>query len=367
MSRSSRTGDEFEGLEDEGPTEARLGSVEAAFSEDLSRANASLALEALLEVRSRYFGPKGAMTRLLRSVGRLPPESRRDAGKTTNLLKRRLEEQLKEALTARERSVRDEELRRARLDVTLPGRAPMFRGGLHPVTRTVYEMTDAFARMGFSVATGPEVELDWYNFEALNFPPDHPARDMQDTFFVAPPDARGIQELVLRTHTSPVQIRTMEARGAPLAIVSPGRVYRCDDDPTHSPMFHQIEGLWVDEGISMAHLKGVLNSFVNVMFGEREVRLRPSYFPFVEPGVEVDVACVFCEGEGCKVCKTTGWMEILGAGMVHPKVLEACKIDSERYTGFAFGLGIDRIAMLRYHIDDLAHLFRSDARFLGQL
>jgi phenylalanyl-tRNA synthetase alpha chain len=237
------------------------------------------------------------------------------------------------------------------------------------VNRLVEEMTDIFRRMGFTVARGPEVELDAFNFGKLNFPEDHPARDMQDTFFVHGPEETEAAEggRLLRTHTSPVQVRAMEARGAPIRIISPGRVYRHDADATHSPMFHQVEGLWVDEGVSMSHLKGVLHSFVAALFGERALRLRPSFFPFVEPGVELDIACVFCGGGGCRVCKRTGWMEVLGAGMVHPNVLEACGVDAERFTGFAFGLGVDRLAMLRYQIDDIALLYRGDARFLAQL
>ena len=348
-----------------GPTPEVLAAVESDFTSalELSRGDG----EALQRLRSEYFGPKGRLTGLLRSVGQLPPAERRDAGQNTNKLKQRLEAGLTEALDAHEAAAREAELKKGRLDMTLVGRPNRPQGAFHPITRLIREMNDIFSRIGFSVATGPEVESDWYNFEALNFPPEHPARDMQDTFFVRPPDARAMKALVLRTHTSPVQIRSMEAQGAPIRVISPGRVYRCDEDRTHSPMFHQIEGLWVDEGISMAHLKGVLSSFVNALFGERGVRFRPSFFPFVEPGVEVDIECVFCGGKGCRVCKQTGWIEILGAGMVHPVVLENCNIDSERFTGFAFGLGVDRIAMLRWQIDDLAHLFRSDVRFLGQL
>ena len=359
----------------EGPTPEVLATVESDFTSALEGARGDG--DALQRLRSEYFGPKGRLTGLLRAVGQLPPAERRDAGQNTNKLKHRLESGLTDAIESHEAAARAAELQRGRLDMSLDGRTNRPQGAFHPVSRMIREMTDIFARMGFSVETGPEVEADWYNFEALNFPPDHPARDMQDTFFVRPPNAakmvtnlkhRGQSDaLVLRTHTSPVQIRSMEALGAPIRVISPGRVYRCDEDRTHSPMFHQIEGLWIDEGISLAHLKGVLSSFVNALFGERAMRLRPSFFPFVEPGVEVDIECVFCGGAGCKVCKHTGWMEILGAGMVHPAVLENCNIDAERFTGFAFGLGVDRVAMLRWQIDDLAHLFRSDVRFLGQL
>ena len=352
-----------------GPTPEVLTALDAAFRAELDEARADLAQ--LQELKSKYFGPKGTLTGLLRSVGKLPPEQRRDAGQNTNQVKKALEGALAEILEGLEAEAKAAELRRSRLDTTLPGRHPAPIGAAHPVNRIIQEMTDIFHRMGFEVATGPEVELDWYNFEALNFPADHPARDMQDTFWVSSPPGRlqkkKTDDLVLRTHTSPVQIRALEARGAPLRIISPGRVFRHDDDSTHSPMFHQIEGLWVDEGISLAHLKGVLSSFINALFGERPMRLRPSFFPFVEPGVEVDMQCVFCDGGGCRLCKGTGWMEILGAGMVHPNVLENCKVDSERYTGFAFGLGVDRIAMLRWRLDELGHLFRSDMRFLGQI
>ena len=342
-----------------------FAAVEAEFAPELTSAAGDG--EALQKIRSKYFGPNGRVTMLLRNVGQLPPEQRREAGQATNQLKQKLEGQLTDAIEKFEASARERELRKSRLDLTLPGRWNRPRGAMHPVNRIIYEITDIFARMGCEVRSGPEVELDWYNFEALNFPDEHPARDMQDTFFVKPPDGGRVKELVLRTHTSPVQIRSMEKEGAPIRIIAPGRVFRCDADASHSPMFHQIEGLWVDQGISFAHLKGVLTSFIHALFGNRPVRFRPSFFPFVEPGAEMDVQCVFCDGDGCRVCKTTGWMEILGAGMVHPAVLANCKIDPEKYTGFAFGLGIDRIAMLRWHVDDLAHLFRSDLRFLGQV
>ncbi len=347
------------------PTPEVLAEVEREHDQELATAGDNL--EALNRIKSQFFGPKGRITSLLRSVGQLPAEQRREAGARTNQLKQALEAKLVARINELELAQKEQELRRSRLDLTLPGRLAHPAGAIHPVNRVIEEMVDILTRMGFELATGPEVELDWYNFEALNFPKDHPARDMQDTFFIASPDGKGGRDQVLRTHTSPVQTRELERRGAPLRIIAPGRVYRCDSDATHSPMFHQIEGLWVDEGVSMAHLKGVLTSFINALFGERGVRFRPSFFPFVEPGVEVDVGCVFCGGTGCRVCKHTGWMEILGAGMVHPKVLENCKVDPERYTGFAFGLGIDRVAMQRWGIDDLAHLFRSDVRFLSQL
>jgi phenylalanyl-tRNA synthetase alpha chain len=307
---------------------------------------------------------------LSRGVGQLPPEERPAAGKEINRVRQALDGALTQAIAALESVERDRELRRSRLDMTLPARALHDGGAVHPVNRVMNEVVDVFARMGFEVASGPEVELDFFNFEALNFPKDHPARDMQDTFFVKSPEERKPERegpIVLRTHTSPVQVRAMQGRGAPIRIISPGRVYRCDSDATHSPMFHQVEVLCVDEGISFAHLKGVLTSFLNTFFGNRAVRFRPSFFPFVEPGTEVDMQCVMCSGSGCRLCKGTGWMEILGAGMVHPNVLESCGIDPEKYTGFAAGMGVDRIAMLRWSIDDLAHLFKGDVRFLGQI
>lgn len=345
------------------------GLQEAARRFDEALAEAGTDHQALMALRSRFFGPKGVITGLLRSLGKLPPADRREAGQRTNQLKLRLEGTLGERIEAAEKSAREIELRKNRLDMSLSGRRSLALGRLHPVTRVIREMVEIFHRMGFEVAEGPEVELDWNNFEALNFPDDHPARDMQDTFFVSPPDESMIRRLLLRTHTSPVQVRAMTEQGAPIRVISPGRVFRCDSDATHSPMFHQIEGLWVDENVSLAHLKGVLTSFITALFGARGVRLRPSFFPFVEPGVEVDIECVFCDGKGgdCRLCKGTGWMEVLGAGMVHPKVLQNCNIDPERFTGFAFGLGVDRIAMLRWRIDELGHLFRSDMRFLRQL
>lgn len=350
-------------------TAETLKALEASFFRELSEATnqAGGDGEALQRIRSSYFGPKGQVTMLSRGVGQLPLEERPTAGKEINRVRQTLEGALLETIERLEARRREEELRRSRLDMTLPGRALHELGRLHPVSQVNHEICDIFARMGFEVATGPEVELDHYNFEVLNFPSDHPARDMQDTFFIRPPDERAVKDLLLRTHTSPVQIRAMEKRGAPIRIIAPGRVYRCDSDATHSPMFHQIEVLCVDEGISFAHLKGVLTSFLNAFFGTRRVRFRPSFFPFVEPGAEVDVECVMCGGDGCRLCKGTGWLEILGSGMVHPAVLEACNVDPERYTGFAAGLGLDRIAMLRWAIDDLAHLFRSDVRFLGQI
>ena len=349
------------------PTPAVLAEIEKQFLVSLEEAVAQEGTEALQALRSAYFGPQGRMTVVLRGVGQLPPKERREAGQNANKLKTSLEKQLVDVLEVRERAAREAELRASRFDMTLPARKNRWVGKVHPVQRLIGEITDIFQRMGFSVARGPEVELEYYNFEALNFPPDHPARDMQDTFFVEPPGDKQVGNIVLRTHTSPVQIRAMLSQGVPIQVISPGRVYRHDSDATHSPMFHQIEGLWIDEGISVAHLRGVLSSFVTALFGQRPIRLRPSFFPFVEPGVEVDIQCVFCEGHGCRICKQSGWIEVLGAGMVHPNVLRSCQVNPERYTGFAFGLGIDRFAMLRYRVDDIAHLFRGEVRFLSSL
>ncbi|MFH1595557.1 MAG: phenylalanine--tRNA ligase subunit alpha [Pseudomonadota bacterium] len=313
--------------------------------------------EELESLRVKYLGRKGALTQVLRSLKELLPEVRRPAGQEANRAKAALEAALDLALTA---------LKEARrhgpgpvLDVTLPGRRPPL-GRLHPLNQVMAEVCHIFLHLGFEAVEGPEVELDWYNFEALNLPPDHPARDMQDTFYFN-------DQVLLRTHTSPMQIRTMERRQPPVRIIAPGKVYRRDSDITHSPMFHQVEGLLVDRGVTFADLKGTLTAFVHEMFGpEVSLRFRPSYFPFTEPSAEVDIQCVICGGAGCRVCKITGWLEILGAGMVHPAVFEAVGYDPEEYTGFAFGLGIERIAMLKYGIDDIRLFFDNDLRFLRQ-
>lgn len=322
----------------------------------LREMRAALSAEDLERLRVKYLGRKGALTQILRSLSRLAPEIRRQVGQEANRAKESLESALDGALAALK------EARRAAppdLDVTLPGRRfPL--GRLHPLTRINQEVCDIFLHLGFETVEGPEVELDYYNFEALNIPADHPARDMQDTFYFN-------DKVLLRTHTSPMQIRVMEMRQPPVRIIAPGRVYRRDSDLTHTPMFHQVEGLLVDKGVTFADLKGVLTAFVHEMFGpEVGLRFRPSYFPFTEPSAEVDIACVICRGEGCRVCKITGWLEILGAGMVHPAVFEAVGYDPETYTGFAFGLGIERIAMLKYGIDDIRLFFDNDLRFLRQ-
>jgi phenylalanyl-tRNA synthetase alpha chain len=295
----------------------------------------------------------------LKSLGGLPAAERPAAGQRINEAKERVQAAIEARREALARVEVERELAAGRVDVTLPGRGEQ-RGGLHPVTLARLRIEEIFRRAGFEIATGPEIEDDFHNFAALNFPPNHPARAMHDTFYF--PDGR-----LLRTHTSPVQIRAMLSQGAPIAIVAPGRVYRCDSDMTHSPMFHQLEGLKVDENISFANLKAALHGFLQSFF-ERDLamRLRPSYFPFTEPSAEVDMSCVFCEGKGCRTCKYTGWLEIAGCGMVHPNVLRASNIDAERYTGYAWGMGIDRLAMLRYGVSDLRLFFENDLRFLEQ-
>jgi phenylalanyl-tRNA synthetase alpha chain len=313
----------------------------------------------LEEVRVKYLGKRGALTLLLRSLPTLPPAERPRVGREANLAKTEIESELEGRVAALERVERHTRLAADRPDLTLPGRR-VIPGGLHPLTRVHDEIVDVFTGMGFAVAEGPEVELDYYNFEALNIPKDHPARDMQDTFYVG-------GEILLRTHTSPVQIRTMERQKPPVRIICPGRVYRRDADITHSPVFHQVEGLAVDRGISMADLKGTLELFARELFGQdSRIRFRPSFFPFTEPSAEVDVLCFLCKGSGCRVCKGSGWLEILGSGMVHPRILQSMGYDTEEVTGWAFGMGIERVAMLRYGIDDIRLFFENDLRFLSQ-
>lgn len=315
--------------------------------------------ESLQGLRVKYLGKKGLLTSLMKGLGALPAEERPIIGQMANVVKDQLEEKLEAELCRVRLARKEEKLRSERLDVTLPGRRrPM--GSKHPITQVIEEITEIFAGLGFQVAEGPEIEQDYYNFEALNIPKDHPARDMQDTFFVS-------DSVVLRTHTSPVQIRTMLKQAPPVRIIAPGTVYRCDSDATHSPMFHQIEGLLVDKGVTFSDLKGILTIFVNQCFGAGTgVRLRPSFFPFTEPSAEVDIACVMCKGKGCRICKNTGWLEILGSGMVDPEVFRHVSYDAEQYTGFAFGMGIERIAMLKYGISDMRLLFDNDLRFLSQ-
>lgn len=315
--------------------------------------------ESLQALRVRFLGKKGELTAVMKGIGALSPEERPLIGMVVNSVRDSLEAAFEQVSISLKEMLKSQKLQDEILDATLPGRM-MPLGSKHPVTLVIEEICDIFAGLGFLVAEGPEIELDYYNFEALNFPKDHPARDMQDTFFVQ-------NDLLLRTHTSPVQIRTMLKQKPPVRIIAPGTVYRCDSDATHSPMFHQIEGLMVDKGITFGDLKGILTLFTNQMFGrDIGVRLRPSFFPFTEPSAEVDIACVICRGKGCRVCKNTGWLEILGAGMVDPEVFRHVEYDSENFSGFAFGMGIERVAMLKYGINDMRLLFENDVRFLAQ-
>jgi phenylalanyl-tRNA synthetase alpha chain len=324
-----------------------------------ARIDACSRLPDLETLKVELFGKKGAVTALLKSLGTLAPEQRREAGARINSVRDDLAAQVAARQEALARESLEQALAAGRIDVTQPGRGQQ-PGGLHPVSRARRRIEALFRSAGFSVEQGPEVEDDWHNFEALNIPADHPARAMHDTFYF--PDGR-----LLRTHTSPVQIRAMLREKPPLRMIMPGRVYRCDSDVTHTPMFHQVEGLVVGEGVSLAHLRSVLHHFVEQFFERRlGIRFRPSYFPFTEPSAEVDIECVFCSGKGCRVCKTTGWLEIAGCGMVHPNVLRNVDIDPERYTGYAFGAGIERLAMLRYGVNDIRLYFENDLRFLRQ-
>ncbi|MEQ9465456.1 MAG: phenylalanine--tRNA ligase subunit alpha [Haliea sp.] len=314
---------------------------------------------ALEQLRVDFLGKKGRVTELLKGLGKLSAEERPAAGALINVAKQELQDLIAERKAVLEASAVAEKLARETLDVTLPGRGQS-TGGIHPVTRTIERMEDFFGAVGFEVVEGPEIEDDYHNFEALNIPAHHPARAMHDTFYVDP-------TTVLRTHTSPVQVRVMENNKPPLRVICPGRVYRCDSDLTHTPMFHQVEGLLVDERSSFADLKGLIEDFLRVFFEkDLAVRFRPSYFPFTEPSAEVDIQCVNCGGAGCRVCSQTGWLEVMGCGMVHPRVLETSGIDAERYTGFAFGMGVERLAMLRYGVNDLRLFFENDLRFLEQ-
>ena len=313
-------------------------------------------IEAVQALAVRYLGRNGLVTQFLRNISKLPAEERPSAGKKANAVKKDLDKRFKETLQQLEHAASGQE---AALDVSLPGRS-MRPGALHPVSQINDEICSIFTKLGFDVAEGPEVEHDYYNFEALNFPKNHPARDMQDTFFIS-------EEIVLRTHTSPLQVRIMEQTSPPVRVIAPGRVFRCDSDLTHTPMFHQVEGLLVDKGISFGDLKGILTTFVHQMFDtQTSLRFRPSFFPFTEPSAEVDILCVICRGKGCRVCSRTGWLEVLGSGMVHPAVFENVGYDTSTYSGFAFGMGVERIAMLKYRIDDIRRFFESDFRFLNQ-
>ena len=330
------------------------------------KAEADVAIEAasdiaaLEELRVSYLGKKGALTGLLKNLGQLSAEERPKAGAEINAVKQQLNEQLNARKASLQCAALAAQLAEEAIDVTLPGRRSE-TGSLHPITRTIQRMETFFSSMGFEVVEGPEIEDDYHNFEALNIPAHHPARAMHDTFYVD-------DTHVLRTHTSGVQVRTMEAQQPPIRVICPGRVYRCDSDLTHSPMFHQVEGLLIDETSNFGHLKGLLEGFLHAFF-ERDdlsVRLRPSYFPFTEPSAEVDIQCVKCSGAGCRVCSHTGWIEVLGCGMVNPKVLEMSGIDPDKYRGFAFGMGVERLSMLRYGIGDLRLNFDNDLRFLAQ-
>ncbi len=331
-------------------------SIDQIRKEALAELNTASDSEDINRLSVQYLGRKGRVTLYLRNISALPTEERSEAGKKGNEVKKALTKAFKAKLAQLETL---EDSPEEGIDVSLPGRTAQV-GSLHPITLISEEICDIFGNLGFDVAEGPEVESDYYNFEALNIPKNHPARDMQDTFYVS-------DNVVLRTHTSPVQIRVMEKQPPPVRIVAPGKVYRCDSDLTHTPMFHQVEGLLVDEKISFGDLKGILTAFVHQMFDDRtSLRFRPSFFPFTEPSAEVDILCVMCRGKGCRVCSRTGWLEVLGSGMVHPALFENVGYETDRYTGFAFGMGVERIAMLKYGIDDIRKYFDNDLRFLRQ-
>ena len=335
----------------------KLEQIKASVEEALKSANA---MDALENIRIRYMGKKGELTAVLKGMGKLSAEERPKIGALANEIRQKLEKEIDERKASISKALETEKLEREVIDVTMPGKKSE-EGKLHPLTQVKNELAEIFMGMGFSVADGPEVELDYYNFEALNIPKNHPARDEQDTFYIA-------DNIVLRTQTSGMQVRVMEKTKPPIRIIAPGKVYRSDtQDATHSPVFHQIEGLVVDKNITMADLKGTLEMFVKKLYGEEtRVRFRPHHFPFTEPSAEMDYSCFNCGGKGCSVCKGEGWIEILGCGMVHPKVLANCGIDPEEYTGFAFGIGLERIAMGKYSINDLRLFFENDMRFLEQ-
>ena len=335
--------------------------LDSLISEAKSKAAACSTLANLDEVRVHYLGKKGVITLELQGLGKLPGSERAAAGQRINVVKQAVTELLDARKAELEQVDLAAKLASEAVDVSLPGRGQE-AGGLHPSTRIMERIQTLFERMGFRIEAGPEIEDEFHNFDALNFKPDHPARAEMDTFYLKD------RPFLLRTHTSPVQIRSMLRVGAPIRAIAAGRTYRHDYDMTHTPMFHQVEGLLVDEGVSMAHLRGTLTDFMQRFFEKDDLKLRfrPSYFPFVEPGAEVDINCVFCSGKGCRVCKHTGWLEVLGCGMVHPNVLKACKIDPERYTGWAFGIGVERLGMLRYGIDDIRMNYDNDLRFLRQ-
>lgn len=333
-----------------------LHSLRKAFLDEIA---AVTDLAGLQQIKSRYTGKKGLLTEKLKALSAISPEERRDYGRLVNEIKGFIELTVKEKELAFGTIEKEARLHSEKIDITLPGK-PFSFGREHPMNQILSEIKDIFVSMGFAIEDGPEVELDYYNFEALNLPKDHPARDMQDTFYVS-------DDVVLRTHTSPVQVRVMEKKKPPLKIIVPGKVYRCDSDVSHTAMFHQVEGLMVDTGISFSDLKGVLELFIHSFFGkETPVRFRPSYFPFTEPSAEVDIGCIFCAGKGCRICKTTGWIEVLGCGMVNPRVFEMSGYPPDEYTGFAFGMGVERMTMLKYSIDDIRLFYENDLRFLKQ-
>lgn len=313
--------------------------------------------KSLDDIRVQYLGKKGELTAQLKSLGQLPADERPAAGGKINVAKQQLQQAIETRKTSLVSAGLDALLESEKIDVSLPGRKQS-QGGLHPITMTIDRITNIFASAGYVVAEGPEIEDEYHNFEALNIPSHHPARAMHDTFYVSP-------GTVLRTHTSPVQVRVMEGGKPPFKMICPGRVYRCDSDLTHTPMFHQVEGLLIDEGVSFADLKGTVEDFLHAYFEEEmPVRFRPSYFPFTEPSAEVDMGCVSCNGKGCRICGNTGWLEVMGCGMVHPSVLAMSGVDTEQYNGFAFGMGVERLAMLRYDVSDLRTYFENDLRFL---
>jgi len=340
----------------------------ASFGDDYrTRFAAASTEQALRDAKATVLGKKGQLTEVLKLMGKVPAEDRKRIGERVNAVKADVETAFETRLRELASAAREAELSAPAFDLTLPGRVGVPRGHLHPLTQVANDMLAIFHELGFEIAEGPEVELEENNFTKLGFPPDHPATDMQDTFWVkvagTPPDARTL----LRTHTSSVQVRQMTSRPPPMAVVSHGGVFRRDDDITHSPMFHQIEGFLIDRNVDFGHLKGVLSAFAERLYGPgTRTRFRPSYFPFVEPGAEVDVSCVFCGGGGCRMCKHTGWIEILGCGMIHPTVFEHCGVDGEQWTGFAFGIGVERVAMLRYGVPDIRLFFENDPRFLAQ-
>ncbi len=333
-----------------------LETLKSEFESELGSANT---LEVLLSIKSRYLGKNGIITQALKRIKEIPPEERREYGRRVNEIKGFIEEKLKQKQEELKQREIELKLKQEWIDLTVPVK-PLF-GSLHPLTQTLDRILNIFRGMGFSVQEGPEIELEDYNFDRLNIPKDHPARDMQDTFYV------NKEEHLLRTHTSPVQIRTMLSQRPPIQMVAPGKVYRRDDDPTHSPMFHQVEGLVVNEYANFKHMKFVIEEFLREFFQtDLPVRFRTSYFPFTEPSAEVDIGCVICSAKGCRVCKDTGWLEVMGCGMVHPNVLESCGIDTELYQGFAFGMGVERLAMLLYGIDNIKLFYENDIRFLRQ-